>query len=321
MKINSIIKFKINYFLIIFFLCTKTDDKKNNLYKSFSKFNYTNKNFAIIERNCKSCGLFSFFIVSLGCIHKYLIEGYIPIIDMISLPNIINGFKKTKINAWELFFEQPFGYSLENVLKNANKVKRIQCYDCKPRLSICTPFNDINLKFWHNFANKYSPIKRELIDLSNKMLTKLFKNSKNVLGVLTRGTDFISMKPKGHPIPPKLSDLIRDVQEMDNKNNYDYIFFTTEDENIREKFAKNFPKKLKEVKSKMKINYDYSKKSFLGYNKNINGNIEFNKIYLLNIIILSKCLDLITARCNGAMGVLILTNGFRNTKIYNLGVY
>ena len=47
----------------------------------------------------------------LGCIHKYLAEGYIPIIDIGSFQNVINGFNKSKGNYWELFFEQPFGYT------------------------------------------------------------------------------------------------------------------------------------------------------------------------------------------------------------------
>lgn len=36
---------------------------------------------------------------------------------------------------------------------------------------------------------------------------------------------------------------------------------------------------------------------------------------------LSKCLDLITSRCSGALGVLVLTEGFRFMKIYDLGAY
>ena len=51
------------------------------------------------------------------------------------------------------------------------------------------------------------------------------------------------------------------------------------------------------------------------------GNLEFIKIYLINIIILSKCIDFITARTNGSMEILIFTEGFRNTKIYDLSNY
>ena len=39
------------------------------------------------------------------------------------------------------------------------------------------------------------------------------------------------------------------------------------------------------------------------------------------MIILSKCIDILAARTNGSMAVFIFTEGFRNTKIYNLGKY
>ena len=286
-----------------------------------NKFDYENKNFIIIERDCISCGLFSFYIVCLGCIHKYLLEGYIPIIDLKSLPNVMNGFKSLNVNIWDLFFQQPFGYSLEEVLKNAKNIKRIRVQDCKPRMNSYQPFDEVSLNYWHNFAEKYSYIKKEIIELANKKIYKLFKNSKNILGVLARGTDFISKKLKNHPIPPNISDVINDVKLIDKKYKYDYIFFTTEDENIRNKFIKNFSNKLKQIEPKTKIRYNYSKKEYIGFNKDVKGNIELNKIYLLNVFILSKCLDFLTARCNGATAVFLLTKGFRHSKIYNLGLY
>ena len=65
----------------------------------------------------------------------------------------------------------------------------------------------------------------------------------------------------------------------------------------------------------------YSKKQYLAYNIDFKINKEYNKIYLLNIIILSKCLDFLAARTTGSIGVFVLTKGFRNYKVYNLGHY
>ena len=65
-------------------------------------------------------------------IHSYLIEGYIPIIDLKSFPNIINGFNTKNSNHLELFFEQPFGYTLE-VLKKAKYIKCVKYSDCQPK--------------------------------------------------------------------------------------------------------------------------------------------------------------------------------------------
>ena len=107
--------------------------------------------------------------------------------------------------------------------------------------------NKVSINFWHNFAKKYMPIKQEIINLANKKMKDLFNDSTNVLGVLARGTDYTSMKPKYHPIPPSIDKVISDVKELDKKNNYDWIFFSTEDEKIREKFTKVFLNKVKQL--------------------------------------------------------------------------
>ena len=152
-------------------------------------------------------------------------------------------------------------------------------------------------------------------------MKQLFGNSKNILGVLTRGTDYIARKPKDHPIPPKIETIIVDVKKFDKKYNYDFIFFSTEDEIIKSKFIHEFKDKLKLLNSRVKLKYDYSNKSFLAMNDEINGNLDFMMNYVLNIIILSKCLDIISARCSGTAGLFILGVGFRHRKVYNLGDY
>lgn len=105
------------------------------------------------------------------------------------------------------------------------------------------------------------------------------------------------------------------------RNKYDWIFITTEDDIIREKFINKYGKKLKYIKYKTNINYDYRKKPLLGFNKNIIGNLSFMRIYLINIIILSKCIDIIASRTSGTIIAFVLSNGFRNKIIYNLGKY
>lgn len=310
--------------LFLYFFIINTKQKENTFKNLLNSKDYKNNKFIIIQHNCNTCGLFSFYKLSVGCILKYLIEGYIPIIDLKSYPNIINGFDTKKSNVYEIFFEQPFGYNLEEILKNAEKIKKINnpwkvCSPWPDQRSL--PFQESKRYFWSNFAKKFSPIKKELISLSNKIMNNLFKNSKNILGVIARGTDYITLKPKTHPVQPNINDIIRDVKSMDDKYIYDFIFFSSEDQEYKDIFLKNFPDKIRQIKSKINLNYDYKKKQYLGFNKNVNGNIEFNKLYLLNIIILSKCLDLIATKCNGTVGILILTEGFRSIKIYDLGLY
>ena len=166
------------------------------------------------------------------------------------------------------------------------------------------------------------PIKKEIIHETKIIMKKLFGNSKNILGIKLRGTDYISIKPKWHAIPPTVERVISDVKKMDLKYNYDWIFIATEDEIMKEKFINHFKNKAKYLNPNFKLHYNYSeKRQFISLHKDIVGNLDYVKNYLMNIIILSKCTDIVMARGSGAAGVVIISNGFRNSLIYNLGKF
>jgi hypothetical protein len=300
-------------------------EKKKNFQITIKiDLDYENVNFAVIRRaNCPYCGLFSNYILYLWCIRKFLNEGFIPILEFESYKNTINGFTvdPTKGNPWEYFFNQPFGYEYNNVIRKAKNIKYFECKLNKMNPQPSIFLNKAFKNYWHILANKYIPIKNEIIIESNRIMKTIFKGSKNVLGVLLRGTDYVAMKPRGHPIPPKTEDVIKNVKLLDNKNKYNWIFLATEDNNIRDIFIKSIGIKVKCLLSKTKISYNYSTKKLLALNINFKKNLDYNKIYLLNIIILSKCLDFLAANTSGTIGVFILTEGYRYYKVYNLGNY
>ena len=336
--IKFCIIFKLQFIMVIYLYFTtyKNENiKKNNLgdfrlSKNYQENNslltlldYDNYTFAIIRDACYFCGLISFYIHYLGCISTFLSKGYIPIIDL-SFPNIINGFNSSLYNKnpWELFFNQPLGFSLMNVINKAKKIKYFNCIVPYSIYEIHDIYkNKASLDFYHNLSIKYLSIKNEIIKEANNIRKKLFNNSNNILGVLARGTDYIALRPKSHPIPPTVDDIFLDIETLNKTYNYDFIFLTTEDDIIRDKFKNKFGSKLKIFNVNKNITYNYKAKEYLCYNKNINGNLNYNKVYLINIIILSKCTDIISAKTGGAIGTFILSNGFRNNKIYNLGYY
>ena len=141
------------------------------------------------------------------------------------------------------------------------------------------------------------------------------------MGVLARGTDYISLQPRHHPKQPNINIMIKDIKEMNLKYKYDWIFLTTEDYLIKSIFIRTFKNKLKYLKKKNNINYNYKEKKKLGFNEKIKGNLQYQKNYLINIIILSKCIDIISALTSGTIGTFILSEGFRNSKIYYSGFY
>ena len=320
---------KIFYILFLFFfiLISRLILIRENFYslkiiKPINKIDYKNITFAIIRRKaCSTCGLFSDYIVFLGCINHFIKNGYFPIIDTQSYKNIFNEFNgnKSNENPWEFFFYQLFGQKLDNIKKKAKKIKYFECKKnfFRPRTSLF--FNKILQNFWHNIAKFYLPIKKEILLEARIIYRRLFKNSNNILGILIRGTDYIAKKPRGHAIPPTPSMVIKDIKKINLKNNYDWYFISTEDDLIRDKFTKEFGFKIKYFVVK-KIKYNYKNKFSLSKNNNVKG-LQYSKIYLINMIILSKCIDILSANTSGSIGVFILTNGFRYSKIYNLGNY
>ena len=305
-----------------FSLPANESTKYSDLLLDEKKICSTNKKFAILRRtNCEPCGLFSYYIVHLGCIINYLKHGYIPILEVASFSNIFTGNNKPKDNPWEEFFNQPCGYTLNEVVKMKDvKIFKCECVcDMPDEKTIYS--NNIMLNYHHKIQEKYMSIKNNIYKEVEKIWQNLFGNSTNVLGIFIRGTDYISIEPSGHSRQPSTKRLINDVIKMNKKNKYDFIFLGTEDNKIRNLFIKIFGKKLKYLIPKDKIVYNYNTGNYLTYNKNVFGNMNFSKIYLLSVIILSKCIDIISSRTSGAAGVFIISNGFRNKIVYYLGEY
>ena len=285
---------------------------------------YNNQTFVIMKMKCLTWGLFAFYKHYLGCCSLLLSKGYIPIVDLKSFKNIFNGFNisSLNINPYEIFFEQPYGYKLEDVQKKGQKIIYHTCNNhslLKPSYNIFK--NNILIDYWHNIALKYMPIKSEILKEANIIRNKLFKGSYNILGILARGTDYITRKPKSHPVQPKIEYYFDDINDMNKNYKYDWFFLTTEDDLIRTKFIKQYGKKIKFYKKGRNIIYNYKEKEILCFNKKIKGNIVYIKIYLINIIILSQCLDIITSRTSGSIAAFFFSEGFRKTKVYFFGSY
>lgn len=233
------------YIILFFFNNYKKNNKKIIIKEN--ELDYENINFVIIKRSCSNCGLFSNYIVYLGCVNEFISKGYVPIIDVKSFKNFFNNYSVnlSDVNPWEIFFDQPFGYTLNNVLIKAKKIKYIICNSNINRPGSKIFFNQILIDFWHNIAKLYIPIKFDIINESNIIIRKLFNGSNNVLGFLIRGTDYISRRPRNHPIPPTPKMAIKDIKAINEKNNYDWFFISTEDDIIREIFIKEFGSKVK----------------------------------------------------------------------------
>jgi hypothetical protein len=66
--------------------------------------------------------------------------------------------------------------------------------------------------------------------------------------------DYLSIESKNHSNQQKVEQVISDIKHTEEQYNYDFIFFTTKDELIKEKFIPGFRKKLKLLNPNVKFN-------------------------------------------------------------------
>ena len=281
---------------------------------------YPDRVFYVIRRaNCKS-GLFSYVMTTLGRIKEAVDNGFIPVVDMQNEKNMYLSDTEVGIrNAWEFFFEQPAGYSLEDI-KNAKHVilgNGIigEELDFPGALTF---FDDRALGYWRTFCNRYLQVNKSLAKEFEEVRKELFGNKK-VLGVLARGTDYTCAKPKGHPIQPSVEQLAGKIDEVLCDSECEMIYLVTEDADIYDGLFSLYADRI--------IAPDV-RRYRLNSNENINDRIEKdgNAVksgieYLKSIWILAHCECMVAGCVSGSLGASLMTEGFEYSYIFNLGFY
>ena len=281
--------------------------------------NTNNETFYVIRRYAPKVGLFSHFITNLGSLEYALDNGYIPVVDMKNYKNSIQEKDDLhKINIWDLFFEQPLGYSLEEALHGKRIVLGRGCELMHHPTETMSFFNNINGQrdYWKNLCRKYIKLNQKTEQHIDQVYSKLINKNDRVLGVLCRGTDYIALQPKGHPKQPQISDIINRVNEFTISYRCNKIFLATEDEKIVNVFKKKYGDKLIMAQQTF---VEYTS----GYlaSKNIPNKQERALDYLTNIVILSRCTGVIAGRTSGAVGMALLADSFEFEYYWDLGIY
>lgn len=63
-------------------------------------------------------------------------------------------------------------------------------------------------------------------------------SNKKIVGVVARGTDYLILKPKGHPIQPELSELFKQIKK--NVHETDVLYVATDEQKILNQFIREF---------------------------------------------------------------------------------
>ena len=282
----------------------------------------TKPTYYIIRRKGETNGLFARYVIFAGHIRRALSNGWLPVVDMQNYANMYLAPEKFgKENAWEYYFEQPLRIGLEQAYGGENVILS--------KGDIVAPCPNDGVSFYENRNNELTQwrmlvklgllkIKPALHEEILSTRAKLFAQNDRVLGVLLRGTDYVTERPHNHPIPPPVefaaSVVVAKLQEWKcNK-----VFLATEDKFIVQAF-KNIFGELCVTFDREYVDYIPGKRlGSYGIDRPNDHYIQ-GKDYLTQMVLLSTCNSFVAARCSGSVGVMMLTDKFEHTYFFNLG--
>ena len=281
---------------------------------------YPEKTFYIIRRHSNRSGLFSFYVTNLGSIVEAKKKGYTPVIDMQNSPNpMLTPERLGRENAWTDYFLQPAGFDLRD-MKDAKNVilGSINPPEHFPDDDLLLENKESEISFWREQAHQNIHLQDDIKKTIGEQYASI-SNGGRLLGVLCRGTDYLQLRPKNHPIQPDPEQVIEDCKAALQQYHCSGIYLATEDETIFEKFREAFGERVVSYQT-----HHYT--TAPGENLNDVANQETdprirNTEYLISIGILSRCPCLIAGATSGSLGAVLMSDGFEAMKIYNLGRY
>lgn len=267
-------------------------------------------------------GLLSLFWNVIRNIDYAIENDYIPIIDF---QNYKTQYRMSnEENAWIYYFTQPSSFSLSEVYDSKNVILsglEISWY----KKNIYKPdYSEKSLNYFRQLIFKYIDFSDEVKKRVDIEISKLKLDMNSTIGLYLRGTDYIKLKPSGHPVQPTPEQAMKIVDEFMHKYNLSTIFLVTEDGDIYDAIRKKYGD-ICVTPTFDKYIYGYVGKEFLSCDEKINqiadNAYERGMQYLIKIIILSKCGYLIGGNTNGMWAANVFANEFKDKFIFDLGLY
>ncbi len=241
----------------------------------------------------------------------------------------INNHIATKDNlSLEWFFEQPY-ISVFNM--SELDVKSIGYLDFsidnipyRIESSLLWNIGSSDWKVWKNLSKK--------IICKNEFFRNYIEDDKNkngikseeLLGVIVRGTDYIKLKPKNHPVQPDVEEIISKVQSLLETNKYSGIYIATDEERIYKQFVDIFGNNRVFHNSREYYDEIYRKDNLYQIcdaRKNRKNDQYFNSLeYVSSMFILSECKGIIGGNCSGGLMAALFSES-EYVYFFNKGYY
>ena len=163
----------------------------------------------------------------------------IPVVDMQTKKNIyLEDNEVGKVNAWDKYYEQPAGVSLEKALNSENYILA----DPSQEWFVYLRIRRMTKEYLRTKYSQFIKLNKKTIDTCEKNLSSIFKGNyspgKRLLGICLRGTDYVLFN---HPVQPSVNEVVNEAMEKFKKYNCDYFYIATEDYDIWNKLKEKIP--------------------------------------------------------------------------------
>ena len=286
------------------------------LYKfaiDFKGVDKVNKKFYICTKGAYEYDFFNMCFLNnmLGIILLSLYKGYIPVINV----------RYAELNIWDMFLKQPFSNYLDQSSYSIIENENIQSFFSPSFKSI---YNKNDLKLWCKIYNNFVELNDETKNYVERECQDVFRDGRRVMGVLCRGTDYVTLKPLVHPIQPTLEQVFSLLKVKMKELRMDYIYLATEEKKIEERFEQEFPGKILINKRSYYDNYYANKCTYI---REVNFERENDSYYkgleyFSSIVILSRCQALIGGNTGGSCAAMFMNNmKYEYAHLFDLGCY
>lgn len=291
----------------------------DGLKKPYVKYNFgqlnPDKTFCVFVPEEKN-GLFYFVNYFSRLLDLCEKNGLEPVVDMSNFRNLyIADDNLGKLNAWENYFENFTKTPLKEVYSSANVIIASQ------------DMNSITYdKFGNgeriNIYNKYFKLSKNLNTVAEKEIERLGLSNRRVLGVLCRGTDYLTAYK--HAIPLDAHEMAEVAIRHMFEYRCDYVFLSTEDQGILDYFISVFGDKCLYTNQQRFSNIGNEKIGHIMRDvKDKRENDEYlrGEEYFITIHCLSKCHNLTATHCAGTRAAIVLNgNKYEHVNVMNKGI-
>ena len=306
---------------------------KNFLYKIYNRIHYPdmkgkkchfgdeNKDFIVYiirPRTDGVEGLMALFLHVMKLQSYSDKKGYLSFVDM---KNYKTQYFENNENSWDYFFESKNNLTIDSAYNSKNVIlSDINTFYNAPKyLDMSFKENDL-LKTKELFDKNYK-FSKEVLELVNKENENI--HVEDCIGLYLRGTDYLKMRPAGHPVQPTVEQAIEVVENYLAKYGNHKIFLVTEDYEIYKELIHKYNNLIVVVSFDSFI-HDYKSDKFIskGYTNQLNSYVKQNGLnYMAKLILLSKCKYFIGGKTCGSWASNVFSDGFESKYIFELGLY